>query len=153
MELEMIPMVLFQETISAFVLLAVYMPVIAGMGGNTGTQTLAVMVRGIALKEIELKTGTKVILKEAGTGLVNGVINGIIVSIIAIIFNQNYLLGLVAGVAMIINMMIAGFFGSTIPLIMKRLGKDPATSAAIFITTATDLFGFFVFLGLATQVF
>ena len=149
----MIPMVLFQETISAFVLLAVYMPVIAGMGGNTGTQTLAVMVRGIALKEIELKTGTKVILKETGTGLVNGVINGIIVSIIAIIFNQNYLLGLVAGVAMIINMMIAGFFGSTIPLIMKRLGKDPATSAAIFITTATDLFSFFVFLGLAAQVF
>lgn len=144
---------LFQKTISAFVLLAVYMPIVAGMGGNTGTQTLAVMVRGIALKEIELKTGKKVIMKEVASGIINGIIIGIIVAIVASLFNQNYLLGLIVGISMVINMMIAGLFGSTIPLIMKRLGKDPATSAAIFITTFTDLFGFFVFLGLATLVF
>lgn len=144
---------LFQNTISAFVLLAVYMPIIAGMGGNTGTQTLAIMVRGIALKEIDLKTGKKVIMKEVASGIINGVIIGIIVAIVATLFNQNSLFGLIVGVSMIINLMIAGFFGSIIPLIMKRLGKDPATSAVIFITTFTDLFGFFVFLGLASLVF
>lgn len=144
---------LFQNTISSFVLLAVYMPIIAGMGGNTGTQTLAVMVRGIALKEIELNTGMKVILKEMGSGVINGIIIGVIVTIIATIFNQNPLLGLIVGISMVINLSIAGLFGSTIPLVMKKLGKDPATSAAIFITTATDLFGFFIFLGLASIVF
>lgn len=143
---------LFQETISAFVLLAVYMPIIAGMGGNTGTQALAVMVRGIALNEIELKTGLRVIRQEAISGVINGALIGILVALVAVILNQNYLLGLVAGVAMAINLGIAGLFGATVPLIMKRIGKDPATSAAIFITTATDLFGFFTFLGLASII-
>lgn len=142
----------FEETISAFVLLAVYMPIIAGMGGNAGTQTLAVTVRGIALKEIKLETGKKVIINEVIAGGINGLINGVIIAIIATLWNQSPLLGLVLGFAMIINLMIAGFFGTTIPLIMKKLGKDPAASATIFITTATDVFGFFVFLELASLV-
>ena len=141
---------LFQETISAFVLLAVYMPIVAGMGGNAGTQTMAVVIRGLALKEIELKTSKRVIINEILAGGMNGVINGILVATVAVLWNKNPMLGLVIGLAMIINLIIAGFFGTIIPLIMKRLGKDPASSATIFITTATDVFGFFVFLGLAS---
>ena len=141
---------LFQETISAFVLLAVYMPIVAGMGGNAGTQTLAVVVRGLALKEIELKTGKRVIINEIIAGGINGIINGILVAAVAILWNKSPMLGLVIGLAMVINLIIAGFFGAIIPLIMKKLGKDPASSATIFITTATDVFGFLSFLGLAT---
>ncbi len=141
---------LFQKTISAFVLLAVYMPIVAGMGGNAGTQTLAVVVRGLTLKEINLKTGKKVIINEILAGGINGIINGVLVAAVAILWNKSPMLGLIIGLAMIINLIIAGFFGAIIPLIMKRLGKDPASSATIFITTATDVFGFFVFLGLAT---
>lgn len=141
---------LFQKTISAFVLLAVYMPIVAGMGGNAGTQTLAVVVRGLALKEIELKTGKKVIINEMLAGGINGIINGILVAVVASLWNKSPMLGLIIGLAVIINLIIAGFFGTIIPLIMKRLGKDPASSATIFITTATDVLGFFAFLGLAT---
>ncbi len=141
---------LFQGTISKFVLLAVYMPIVAGMGGNAGTQTLAVVVRGLALKEIELKRAKRVIINEVLAGGINGIINGILVAAVAVLWNQSPMLGLVIGLAMIINLIIAGFFGAIIPLIMKRLGKDPASSATIFITTATDVFGFFSFLGLAT---
>ncbi len=94
---------IFKETISAFVLLAVYMPIIAGMGGNTGTQTLAVMVRGIALKEIDLQTGKKVIIKEIISGSINGLIIGTIVTIVAALFNQKPLLGIIVGVSMRFN--------------------------------------------------
>jgi len=143
---------LFQETISAFVLLAAYMPIVAGMGGNAGTQTLAVTVRGLTLKEIELKTGKKTILTEILAGGLNGSIVGAIVAVIATLLNQNPLLGVAIGMSMVINLMIAGLFGSTVPLIMKVFNKDPATSATVFITTATDMCGFFVFLGLASLV-
>lgn len=141
---------LFKDTISSFVLLAAYMPVVAGMGGNAATQTLAVVVRGLALKNIELETARKVVINEVVAGAANGLINGVIVAAIAYIFNQNLLLGVITGLAIIVNLMIAGFFGATVPLIMKKLKKDPATSATIFITTATDVFGFLAFLGLAT---
>jgi magnesium transporter len=141
---------LFKETISQVVILAAYMPIVAGMGGNTATQTLAVIVRGITLGEVRLENGWKVIKNEAGAGIVNGLINGAIVMIIAVLWNNDPMLGAVVAVAMIFNLFIAGFFGSMIPLFMKWLGKDPATSATIFITTATDVFGFFAFLGLAT---
>jgi len=143
---------LFQNTISKWVLLAVYMPIVAGMGGNAGTQTLAVMVRGLALREVEFKTAKKAIINEMKAGAINGVINGIIVALAAVLFNKSPLLGLVLGVAMVVNLVIAGFFGTIVPLAMKKLGKDPASSATIFITTATDVCGFFVFLGLATLV-
>jgi magnesium transporter len=143
---------LFKGTLDQLVYLAIYMPIIAGMGGNTATQTLAVMVRGIAVGDVKLANSLRPIMNEAGAGLVNGVINGILVAVVATLWNQNPLLGLVLGIAMVCNLIIAGFFGAFIPLVMKELGKDPATSATIFITTATDVFGFFVFLGLATVV-
>ncbi len=143
---------LFENTLSQLVLLAIYMPIIAGMGGNAATQTLAVMVRGIAVGEVDLKSSVKPILNEVGAGLVNGLINGVLVAIVATLWNHSPLLGLVLGVAMVCNLVIAGFFGAFIPLLMKAFGKDPATSATILITTATDVFGFFIFLGLATII-
>ena len=143
---------LFENTLSQLVVLAIYMPVVAGMGGNAATQTLAIIVRGITIGEISLKNSLPAISREVGAGLINGAINGLIVALVATFWNGSVLLGLVLGVAMIVNLVIAGFFGALIPLAMKALGKDPATSATIFITTATDVFGFLAFLGLATIV-
>jgi len=140
---------LFQDTISKFTLLAVYMPIVAGMGGNAATQTLAVAVRGLVLKEIDLRHGLTFAARELGAGIVNGVINGVIVALVAILINKSPMLGLILALAMVGNLIIASIAGAIIPLIMKSLGKDPATSATIFITTCTDVGGFFIFLGLA----
>lgn len=142
----------FEDTIAAFTLLAVYMPVVAGMGGNAGTQSMAVTVRGLALGQVSLSTGGRVVGNEIIAGAANGAITGVLVAIIAAVFNQSPLLGLVLGVSMVLNLVIAGFFGTLIPLVLDRVGKDPATSATIFITTATDVLGFFIFLGLARAV-
>ena len=143
---------LFDKTISKYVLLAVYMPIVAGMGGNAATQTLAVQVRGISLRQIELKTAWRTLKNELGASLVNGLINGVIVATVVILVNHDIKIAIVLGMAMIINLLVAGLFGTMVPLIMKRLGKDPATSATIFITTATDILGFLAFLGLATLI-
>ena len=143
---------LFEETIAKYVLLAIYMPIVAGMGGNSATQTLAVVVRGISLKQINLKTMFRTLKNELGASFVNGLINGILVASIVIIKDGDLKLALVLALAMIVNLSVAAFFGTTVPLIMKRLGKDPASSATIFITTATDVLGFISFLGLATII-
>ncbi len=143
---------LFEDTIAAFTLLAVYMPVVAGMGGNAGTQSMAVTVRGLALGQISLSTGGRAIFNEIIAGAANGTITGLLVAAIATIFNQSPLLGLVLGVSMVLNLVIAGFFGTIIPLVLARFEIDPATSATIFITTATDVLGFFIFLGLARTI-
>ncbi len=142
----------FEDTIAAFTLLAVYMPVVAGMGGNAGTQSMAVTVRGLALDLISLRTGGRAIFNEILAGAANGFITGVLVAIIASLFNQSPMLGLVLGVSMVLNLVIAGFFGTLIPLVLDRVGKDPATSATIFITTMTDVLGFFIFLGLAQMI-
>lgn len=141
---------LFENTMAQVVLLAAYMPIVAGMGGNAATQTLAVTVRGIAIGEVSLKNGRPVIIREVLSGLVNGLITGVLVAIIAYLFNQDPMLGFVVGFAVMISLVAAGFFGTIIPLILRSLGKDPATSATIFITTTTDVIGFFVLLGLAS---
>ncbi len=143
---------LFEDTIAAFTLLAVYMPVVAGMGGNAGTQSMAVTVRGIALDQVSLRTGARSIRNEVIAGALNGAITGVLVAVIASVFNRSPLLGAILGVSMVLNLVIAGFFGTLIPLVLSRFGKDPATSATIFITTATDVLGFFIFLGLAKAV-
>lgn len=143
---------LFNETISKYVLLAVYMPIVAGMGGNAATQTLAVLVRGIALRQIDLASAMPTLKRELLNSLANGLINAVIVAVVVILFNRDLKIALILGMAMIINLLVAGFFGTLVPLVMKRLGKDPATSATIFITTATDVLGFMVFLGLATLI-
>lgn len=142
----------FEDTLSKYVLLAVYMPIVAGMGGNAATQTLAVLVRGIALKQIELATALPTLKKEIIAALVNGIINGILVATVVVLVNKDFKIALILAVAMIINLIVAGFFGTLVPLIMAKLKKDPATSATIFITTATDVLGFLAFLGLATFI-
>lgn len=141
---------LFDSTISKYILLAVYMPIVAGMGGNAATQTLAVLVRGIAFKQVGFKNAWAILKNEVIAGFINGLINGLIVAAVVIIFNHDIKLALVISIAMIFNLMVAGLFGTIIPLLMERLGKDPASSATIFITTATDVLGFLSFLGLAT---
>ncbi len=142
----------FEPVLSKYVLLAVYMPIVAGMGGNAATQTLAVQVRGIALKQIELKTAWKTLRNELGAGLMNGLINGVLVAAVVMVLNRDAKIAIILAMAMIINLLVAGFFGTLVPLIMQKLGKDPATSATIFITTATDILGFMAFLGLATII-
>jgi len=141
---------LFGKTISKYILLAVYMPIVAGMGGNAATQTLAVLVRGIALKQIEFKTAWPTLKHEVGAGIINGIINGVIVAAVVIVLNRDVKIALILGMAMVTNLFVAALFGTMMPLVMKWFGKDPATSATIFITTATDVLGFLAFLGLAT---
>lgn len=143
---------MFEDTISKLTLLAVYMPIVAGMGGNAATQTLAVTVRGIVMHEITLRKSLPYVAREVGAGVINGAINGVLVAGVAVFINKNPMLGLVLAIAMICNLFIAALAGAIIPLIMKSLGKDPATSATIFITTCTDVGGFFVFLGLAQLI-
>lgn len=143
---------LFEDTLSKYVLLAIYMPIVAGMGGNAATQTLAVQVRGIALRQIELKSAWRTLKNELGAGLINGIITGVLVAAVVMILNQDLKIAFILAAAMVINLLVAAFFGTLVPLIMQKLGKDPAASATIFITTATDVLGFLVFLGLATLI-
>ncbi len=143
---------LFEATISKYVLLAVYMPIVAGMGGNAATQTLAVLVRGISQGQIDIHNALPTLRREVGAGIINGCINGLIVFAVVMLVNKDIKVAMILAMAMVINLVVAGTFGTIVPLIMKRLGKDPATSATIFITTATDVLGFLAFLGLATVV-
>ncbi|MEX0931163.1 MAG: magnesium transporter [Candidatus Paceibacterota bacterium] len=141
---------LYEDTIAQIVLLTIYMPIIAGMGGNTATQTLAIMVRGIAIGEISLKNSKNAIIREVLSGMINGVITGAMVATLAVFMGQGAMLGFVVGLTMVISLAVAGFAGAFIPLVLRKFGKDPATSATIFITTVTDVFGFFMLLWLAT---
>lgn len=141
---------LFNETISRHVLLAVYMPIVAGMGGNSATQTLAVMVRGLSQNKIDSITLFQTMKNEVVAGIINGIINGIIVFAVVLLVNRNLMVGIVLAAAMVFNLFVGALFGTLVPVVMKKLGKDPASSATVFITTATDVFGFLAFLGLAT---
>ena len=143
---------IFDETISKYVVLAIYMPIVAGMGGNAATQTLAVVVRGIALKQISLRTARKTLRNEVIAGFINGSINAVIVAGVVLAFNHDAKLAIVLALAMIINLVVAGVFGTLTPLVMAKLGKDPASSATVFITTATDVLGFVAFLGLGQMI-
>jgi magnesium transporter len=140
---------LFEDVIAQVVALAAAMPIVAGMGGNAGSQTLAVVIRSIALGEVELKKNWKLIFKEVALGVIHGAAIGIITGTILFMKYNNPYLGLIIFIAMVGNLVIAGFFGFLIPLLLKALGIDPALASAIFLTTATDVCGFFIFLGLA----
>lgn len=140
---------LFEDVIMQVAVLAVVMPIVAGMGGNAGTQTLSVVIRGISLGEVDLKKDWKLVIKEIFLGIINGAITGVITAIILYMVYGNPYLGLIVFVAMVGNLVIAGFFGFLIPLVLKVVGADPALASTIFLTTATDVLGFFVFLGLA----
>lgn len=140
----------FEETISKVAILAAYMPIVAGMGGNAATQALAVVVRGMALGEISWSRAKRVVFKEALAGVTNGIITGFVAGIVAVAFGAPPLLGVVLGVSMILNLFVAGFFGSLIPFVLKRLKIDPAVASSVFVTTTTDVFGFLTFLGLGS---
>lgn len=140
---------LFEDTIAQFAVLAVYMPIVAGQGGNAATQALAVVVRGLALGEINWSKAWSVIRKEALAGTINGIITGVAAAAVLAGFRAPPLLGFILAAAMIVNLFVAGFFGALIPFLLKRLKIDPAVASTVFVTTTTDVCGFFVFLGLA----
>ncbi len=140
----------FQGTIEKLVILAVLMPIVAGMGGNAATQTITVGVRGLALGELSMKNAKWVVMKEGLVGLSNGFITGIVAACIAYILGANVMIGLLLFLGMTANLLIAGLSGALIPLVLKWLKYDPAISSSIFVTTCTDIGGFFTFLGLAT---
>jgi magnesium transporter len=141
---------LFTHTIDALPILAVFMPIVAGMGGNAATQTLTVIVRGIALGELSWSNSRKALLKEAVVGIGNGVTLGLVAALVAWATRGDPVLGMVLGAAMVINMFVAATAGVLIPLGLRAGGVDPALASSVFITTLTDVFGFFSFLGLAT---
>ena len=141
---------LYQSTIIKAVALAAFLPVIAGQGGIAGTQTLTLIVRSIALGELAAGNARRLLLKEAGLGLVHGIVVGLMVAGIAFAWKGNPWLALVAGVAMMANMMVAGISGVLVPLGLRALKIDPALASAVAVTTATDVIGFFIYLGLAT---
>ena len=140
---------LFEDVIMQVAVLAVVMPIVTGMGGNAGTQTLSVVIRGISLGEVDLKRDWKLVIKEVFLGIINGAITGLVTCIIVYMVYGNFYLGLIVFISMIGNLVIAGFFGFLIPLVLKRVGADPALASTIFLTTATDVLGFFLFLGLS----
>ena len=143
---------LFDETIAAYVALAVLMPIVASMGGNTGTQALAVTVRRLALGEIEFKDAKNVLKREVSISLINGLIFGVVMGIIASVWFDKGMLGVVIGLSMVTNLFFAGFFGTIIPLTLRRFNIDPAVGSAVILTTFTDAIGFFSFLGLAKWI-
>lgn len=140
---------MFEDTISQVVALAASMPIVAGMGGNAATQTLAVVIRGIAIGDIKLHGNEKRILKSIFVGFMNGMVCGILAAFVVSYMYGNPYLGVIILVAMVANMMIAAFVGFVIPVVLKACHADPAVASSIFITTFTDVCGFFIFLGLA----
>ncbi|NPA81016.1 MAG: magnesium transporter [Epsilonproteobacteria bacterium] len=140
---------IFEGTIQKYVALAVLMPIVASMGGNAGTQTLTVVVRQLALGEIDKQNAKKALKKEIIIALVNGILFAFVMALIAFIWFKDVKLGYVIALAMVINLLAAGFFGALIPLILKKLNIDPAVGSTVLLTTVTDVVGFFAFLGLA----
>ena len=140
---------LFEETIAAWTALAIFLPIVAGQGGNAGAQTLTVIIRDMALGEISKGDGRKALLKESFLGLVNGIVIGIIVGLISYAWKGSFLLGIVVAIAMVLNMVAAGVSGVLVPYTLRALKIDPALASSIIMTTVTDVAGFFFFLGLA----
>lgn len=142
----------FAETIEAIVALAVLMPIVASMGGNAGTQSLTVAVRALATKDLTAANAWRVIRRETTVGLLNGFVFAVIIAAVGIVWFGSPLLGVVLGLAMIVNLLVAGSAGILVPLWLEKFGVDPALASGAFVTTVTDVVGFFVFLGLAATI-
>lgn len=140
----------FESTIAQVVALSATMSIVTGMGGNAGTQTVSIIIRNLAMGKVKFKEVGKLILKELLLGLINGAVVGIVTGVIVAAIYHNLYLGIIIFLAMIGNLIISGFFGLIIPLILEKLKVDPALSSSIFLTTATDVLGFFLFLSLAS---
>jgi len=143
---------MFEETLQSIVALAILMPIVASMGGNAGTQSLTVVVRQLALGDIAKHDAFRTIKKEVILSLANGLFFAIIMGLIASLWFDKGMLGVVIALSMIINLLSAGFFGSMVPLLLKKLNVDPAIGSTVILTTVTDVVGFFSFLGLATLI-
>jgi magnesium transporter len=143
---------LFDDVLQQYIALAILMPIVASMGGNAGTQTLAVMVRQLALGTIELEHSKEAIKKEVSVALLNGFAFALVMAVIAYAWFGEQMLGVVIALSMIINLIAAGFFGAMIPLVLKRFSIDPAIGSTVVLTTVTDIVGFFSFLGLAKVI-
>lgn len=141
---------LFQDTISQVALLAAFLPIVAGQGGNAGTQTMTVVVRSLALREVTPKDTPAALWHEILAGILNGLAIGLLVALVTLVLTRNGWLAGVVGLAMLGNMLVAAVFGTLVPMALRRLGVDPAISSSIFVTTATDVFGFLFFLSLAS---
>ena len=142
----------FEDTIAQITILAIFLPVVAGQSGNTGSQALAVTIRGLALREIRISEWFKVARKEIMVGLINGIAVALTTGIIVYFWTSSSGIGIVIALSMVISMVIAGFSGAIIPIGLKAIGQDPATSSSIILTTVTDIVGFLSFLGLATAL-
>ena len=142
----------FEATIAQFVALAVLMPIIASMGGNAGTQSLTIAVRAIATKDLTGSNFLRIIRREALVGLINGAVFAVVMGVIGVIWFGSPQLGYVIALAMVINLLIAGLAGTGVPILLDKLGIDPALASGAFVTTVTDVVGFFAFLGLAALV-
>lgn len=140
----------FEETIAQVVTLATVMPIVTGMGGNAGTQSLTIVVRGLSLGELTKENAIKIMLKEIAVGFIGGIVIGILVALGSMIFEGNPIFGVVTGLAMFLNMILANVAGYFIPVILEKLHVDPALASGVFVTTVTDVLGFLFFLGLAT---
>jgi magnesium transporter len=144
---------LFDATIEQIVALAVLMPIVAGMGGNAGSQTMTVSVRALATRSIDIHNARRIVRREAGVGLLNGVVFGLLIGVVAALWFQQFDLGVIIATAMLLNMLAAALAGILVPLILDKFGADPAVSSAVFVTAITDILGFFAFLGIATWWF
>lgn len=142
----------FAEALTALVALAVLMPIVASMGGNAGTQTLTVAVRALATKDLTGANVWRVIRREVLVGLTNGLVFAVVMGLVGTVWFGLPQLGLVIASAIIINMAIAALAGTAVPVILDKLGVDPALASGTFVTTTTDMMGFFAFLGLASVV-
>jgi magnesium transporter len=141
---------MFEDTIAKITALAVLLPVVAGQSGNTGAQAMAVTMRGLALREVRVRQWLKMVFKELRVGLINGTAIAIVTGAAVYFWSKNLPLAIVMTVAMILSMIIASISGAAIPILLTRLGKDPAQSSSVILTTVTDVMGFLSFLGLAT---
>jgi len=144
---------LFDATIQEIVALAILMPIVAGMGGNAASQTMTVTVRALATKDLDIYNAGRIIRREIGVGLLNGAIFATLIGIVAGFWFDDPNLGGIIAAAMVINMFVAALAGILIPLLLDRFGADPAVASSVFVTTVTDVVGFFAFLGLATWWF
>ena len=140
----------YSNTIQAVVALAAISPIITGMGGNAGNQSMTIVVRGIALNQLTKQNAKKIFLKELGVGIITGIIIGSIVGLGCYLIYSTAILGVIVTISLIANLLIATSFGFLVPIILKKCNVDPALASSIFVTTATDVLGFFIFLSLAT---
>lgn len=141
---------LFQGTISKVVALSSVMTIISGMGGNAGTQSMTIVVRGLSLGELTRENAKQILLKEITVGLLSGLVIALFVSVLALFYEFNIVFGFIAGLAMVLNMIMANLSGFLVPVILERLNIDPALASGVFVTTVTDVLGFLFFLGLAS---